>query len=67
MGEVKCHCGSECWFPMVYEDEPEMLAKYPCKVGEYGLNCSEDYPGTYMHFCDAHGHPEDGEWRRDDA
>jgi len=51
----KCSCGIGCWFADVY---PELLKDYPCS-GSIGV--SEEWPGIYIHFCDAHGNPEDSD------
>lgn len=52
---LRCHCGARCSFAESY---PELLSKYPCSGA---MGCCEEYPGVYIHFCDAHGHPDD--WR----
>ncbi len=49
-----CRCGAHCWS---YEADKKEREKDPCQ-GE--ISVSEDYPGIYIHFCEHHGHPEDG-------
>lgn len=48
-GQPECGCGMRCW------NHGQNPAE-PC-WGNIGV--SEDY-GYYVHFCDGHGHPEDG-------
>lgn len=46
-------CGEPCWVQNV-----DVYRAYlgPC---EGKISVSEDYPGSYTHFCEKHGHPED--------
>lgn len=47
-------CSSPCWKFEGRDYNPDE----PC-WGEIGV--SEDYPSFYVHFCEGHGHPDDGE------
>ena len=49
-GQPVCSCGVQCW---AYNKKPEE----PCWGS---IHVSEDYPGAYTHYCDGHGHFEDG-------
>lgn len=49
----RCSCGAECW--AVFDPD---RAHERC-WGDMGV--SEDYPGSYTHFCEGHGHFEDRE------
>jgi hypothetical protein len=47
--QPKCGCGERCW----------AFGKNPLEPCWGKINVSEDFPGTYTHFCDGHGHYED--------
>lgn len=52
---LRCGCGEVCWAAR------DTAITTLCS-GE--MNVSEDFPGTYTHFCDGHGHYEDLAERR---
>ena len=47
--EIVCHCGGHCWARLLKDQTP-------CG-GKLGV--SEDSPGSYIHYCEVHGHPDD--------
>ena len=53
---LKCpQCTARCWFYETYHKRGLYLSK-PCS-GK--MHVTEDYPESYTHYCEAHGHPDD--------